>query len=235
MSVRLAVFASGGGSNLQALLDSFNLAGAEFNPPVRVVLVVSDRADAGALERAQRAGVESVVLALAGRPIDYVARETLAVLESADVDLIALAGYLRLVPPAVVRHFRERILNIHPALLPAFGGKGMFGLRVHRAVINAGCTVSGATVHLVDEQYDEGPILAQWPVPVLAGDTPQALAARVLEVEHMLYPAAIEALARARLSYLPTQTFAAPAPATFSWQASEAPHKCMIRRALGLE
>ena len=192
MRLRLAVFASGGGTNLQALLDSFQ---NRSDSPIRVVLVVSDQPQAGALERARQANVENVVIPVAGRPADFVARETLAVLESADVDLIALAGYLRLIPPVIVKRYRQRMVNIHPALLPAFGGKGMYGTRVHQAVIDAGCTISGATVHLVDEQYDQGRIIAQWPVPVLPNDDPKSLAERVLRVEHMLFPAAVEALA----------------------------------------
>ncbi|MGH7506633.1 MAG: formyltransferase family protein, partial [Longimicrobiales bacterium] len=99
------------------------------------------------------------------------------------------------IPADVVARFRGRMVNIHPALLPAFGGKGMYGMRVHRAVLEAGCLVTGATVHYVDERYDEGRALAQWRVPVLRGDTPESLAARVLRVEHVLYPIAIELLA----------------------------------------
>jgi phosphoribosylglycinamide formyltransferase 1 len=190
--LRLAVFASGGGTNLQALLDSFQ---NRSDSPIRVVLVVSDQAQSGALERARRANIENVVIPVAGRPADFVTRETLAALESADVDLIALAGYLRLIPPVIVKRYRQRMVNIHPALLPAFGGKGMYGARVHQAVIAAGCTISGATVHLVDEHYDQGRIIAQWPVPVLPNDDPDSLADRVLRVEHMLFPAAVEALA----------------------------------------
>ena len=230
MSLRLAVFASGGGTNLQALLDSFNTA--RNTAPLRIVLVVSDRANAGALERARRAGVEAVVVSMVGRPSDYVAREMLAALDSADIDLIALAGYLRLVPPAVVRNYRDRIVNVHPALLPAFGGKGMFGIRVHRSVIESGATVSGVTVHLVDEKYDEGHILAQWPVPVLAGDTPETLAARVLKVEHLLYPAALEALARAREQHRELGRFGSPGDAAFCWKS--APELSDVRSALGL-
>jgi phosphoribosylglycinamide formyltransferase 1 len=232
VSLRLAVFASGSGTNLQALLDSFNAS--RDASPVRIVLVVSDRANAGALERARRAGVEAVVVSMVGRPGDYVAREMLAALDSADIDLIALAGYLRLVPPAVVRNYRDRIVNVHPALLPAFGGKGMFGIRVHRAVIDSGATVSGVTVHLVDEKYDEGHILAQWPVPVLAGDTPEALAARVLRVEHMLYPAAIEALARAREQHRELGRFGPSGQAAFSWLDGGVPAPADVRSALGL-
>ena len=107
-----------------------------------------------------------------------------------------LAGWLQLVPSEVVARYHGRMVNVHPALLPAFGGKGMYGKRVHQAVIAAGARVSGATVHLVDERYDEGAILAQWPVPVLPGDTPETLAARVLAVEHRILPLAVEALAR---------------------------------------
>ena len=230
MSLRVAVFASGGGSNLQALLDNFNT----HDRVARIVLVVSDREDAPALERARKAGIEAVVIPVTGRPMDYVSRETLVTLESADVDLIALAGYLRLVPPAVVRRYRNRILNIHPALLPAFGGKGMFGVRVHRAVLDAGAKISGATVHLVDEEYDTGAIIAQWPVPVLPGDTPEALAARVLRVEHLLYPAALETVAHRLESGDEPESHAARNGA-FTWSAEPAPTASDIRRALNLE
>ena len=109
---------------------------------------------------------------------------------------ILLAGFLRLLPAGVCRAWEDRILNIHPALLPAFGGKGMYGHRVHEAVLRSGATVSGPTIHFVNERYDEGRILAQWPVPVEPGDTADDLAERVLEVEHALFPAAADALAR---------------------------------------
>ncbi|HSL71636.1 MAG TPA: phosphoribosylglycinamide formyltransferase [Longimicrobiales bacterium] len=234
MSLRLAVFASGGGSNLQALLDRFNRPSAA-DSPIRVVLVVSDRENAGALDRARADGVDAVVIPVAGRPMDFVARELLGSIESADVDLIALAGYLRLVPPAVVRTFRNRIVNIHPALLPAFGGQGMFGLRVHRAVLESGATVTGPTVHLVDEAYDRGRIIAQWPVPVLAADTPESLAARVLRVEHRLYPAAIEALARTLTVGAPVHRFGPQSAAAFHLSTELTPSEGDVRRALGLE
>lgn len=191
--VRVAVFASGGGTNLQALLDHFH---GDIDRAARIAVVISDRADAGALKRAADAGVATCVVPVAGRPAEDVAGDTLAALDDAGAEIVALAGYLKLVPSAVVRRFRLRMINVHPALLPAFGGKGLYGARVHRAVIEAGCRVSGATVHFVDEEYDTGPILAQWPVPVLAGDSSEALAARVLRVEHRLFPAALELLAR---------------------------------------
>lgn len=231
MSLRLAVFASGSGSNLQALLDRFHQKRSE---AARIVLVVSDRESAGALDRARKANLETVVIPVIGRPIDYVARETLASLDGADVDLIALAGYLRLVPPAVVRHYRNRIINIHPALLPAFGGKGMFGMRVHRAVIESGATVTGVTIHLVDEKYDEGQIVAQWPVPVLPDDSAERLAARVLQVEHLLYPAAIEALARSRVAGDPPRRFGAGAFGSFQYSTDASPTEADVRTALGV-
>jgi phosphoribosylglycinamide formyltransferase 1 len=191
VSVRTAVFASGGGSNLQALLDRFAAGG-----PASICLVVSDRAEAGALDRARAAGVPTVHVPVRHRTDGDVARDLTAALKEHDIEFIALAGYLRLVPTRVIGAFRDRIVNIHPALLPSFGGRGMYGRHVHSAVIARGCRVSGVTVHWVDENYDEGRIIAQWPVPVVAGDTAESLAARVLQVEHRVYPAAIAAIAR---------------------------------------
>lgn len=191
--VSVAVLASGGGTNLQALIDHFAQDPA---PAARIALVLSDRPDAGALERASRAGIRTAVVTVKGRDAGDVGREMLAYLDRDAIGIVALAGYLRLVPDEVVRRYRNRIVNIHPALLPAFGGAGYYGMRVHRAVIESGATVSGPTVHLVDEEYDSGRILAQWPVPVLTDDTAEALAARVLEMEHKIYPVVIESLAR---------------------------------------
>lgn len=194
MSLPVAVFASGSGSNLQAILDYHASLAA---PRWRVELVVSDQGDAKALERARRAGIRSRFLPVSGRSSRDVAGETLSLLRSADIGFIALAGYLRLIPARVVGAFRERMVNIHPALLPAFGGKGMYGMRVHEAVLAAGARVTGPTVHFVDEEYDRGPIIAQWPVPVRTGDSPHTLAARVLRVEHLLYPRVVDQFGRA--------------------------------------
>jgi phosphoribosylglycinamide formyltransferase 1 len=154
-----------------------------------VTRVVSNRPDAGALERARGAGIAAVVL---HNPAD--ADELSAAL--GDAELVVLAGYLKLVPPAVVARFRRRMINIHPALLPDFGGPGMYGARVHAAVLASGASRSGATVHYVDEQYDRGPIIAQRSVPVDAGDTAASLARRVLAVEHELLPQVVCELAR---------------------------------------
>jgi formyltetrahydrofolate-dependent phosphoribosylglycinamide formyltransferase len=184
--MRVAVLASGSGSNLQALLDSLRSPEG-----ARVILVVSDKSSAGALDRARAAGVPTHVLS---DPSDAAAM--LGVLREAETDLVVLAGYLRLVPAEVVRAFRDMMINLHPALLPSFGGKGMYGSRVHQAVLDSGATVTGVTVHIVSEEYDKGPIVAQWPVPVAAGDTPESLAARIHPVEHRLLPAVVEAAAR---------------------------------------
>ena len=215
MSVRVAVFASGGGTNLQALLDAFN---ARPDAPARIAVVVSDRADAGALARAEAMGVPAVVIPVTGRDAGEIARDTMAVLEVHAIGLIALAGYNRLVPAGVIAAYPGRIVNIHPALLPAFGGRGMYGERVHAAVLASGARVSGPTVHYVTEQYDEGRIIAQWPVPVLPSDTVASLAGRVLAVEHRLYPLALAALA------LGVGAEAHDAPhAAFEWRRTEAP------------
>jgi formyltetrahydrofolate-dependent phosphoribosylglycinamide formyltransferase len=187
MTMRVAVAASGRGSNLEALLRTLG-TGA----PARVVLVLSDRAAAGALTLARSHGVATQVLADPANPDEW-----LAPLERAEADLVVLAGYLKLVPREVVERYRGRIVNIHPALLPAFGGRGMYGRRVHEAVLASGARESGASVHLVDEVYDRGEVLARARVPVLPGDDPDRLAARVLEAEHRLLPAVVLAAARA--------------------------------------
>lgn len=186
VSYRVVVAVSGRGSNLLALGDAIRR-----DPGIEIVAVVSDR-DAPALEMARRRGWPALRLT---NPRD--GDELLAVLREYNADLLVLAGYLRLVPSAVVVEWRDRIINIHPALLPRHGGAGMYGTRVHAAVLAAGDAESGATVHLVDEEFDRGAILGQARVPVLAEDTPESLAARVLSAEHRLLPAAVMAAARA--------------------------------------
>lgn len=193
----VAVFASGGGSNFQALLDHAAERGSEGS--WEATLLITDRL-CGAEERAEAAGVAVRRVPVSGRPGEEVAAEVVAALEAAGIEAIFLAGYLRLVPPPVVQRWSGRILNVHPALLPAFGGKGMWGRHVHQAVLDSGARLSGPTVHLVDEAYDEGCILAQWPVAVRGDDTPETLAARVLEVEHRLYPRVADHLCRALLA-----------------------------------
>jgi phosphoribosylglycinamide formyltransferase-1 len=185
------VLASGGGSNLQAIHD--HLVGLGAAAPAELVLVVSDRREAGALERARGWKVPAVHL-----PKERLG-ELGALLAEHRVSLIALAGFLKLVPVDVVRAFRGRMLNVHPALLPQFGGPGMYGAKVHAAVLAARAAVSGPTVHFVDEEYDRGAIIAQWPVPVVPSDTAETLAARVLAAEHELYPRCVSAVASGEL------------------------------------
>ena len=186
MTMRIAVAISGRGSNLDALLHALG-PGA----PAEIALVLSDRSAPG-LELARAWKIPAVVLTDSGDGEAW-----LALLGRHQIELLVLAGYLRLVPFAVIAAYRERIINIHPALLPDFGGKGMYGRRVHQAVLDSGARETGATVHLVDEEYDRGAVLAQARVPVLPGDTPDLLAQRVLEVEHRLLPAVVLAAARA--------------------------------------
>ena len=178
---------SGKGSNLAALLRALGP-----DAPAQVVLVMSDRAQAGGLEVARQAGVPTHVF---NDIAD--AAEWLRALTTAKVDLVVLAGFLKRVPAPVVEAFEGRMINIHPALLPRHGGPGMYGARVHQAVLASRDPTSGATVHLVSAEYDRGPVLAQATVPVLPNDTAETLAARVLEVEHRLLPAAVLAAAKA--------------------------------------
>ncbi|MDW8366619.1 MAG: phosphoribosylglycinamide formyltransferase [Abditibacteriales bacterium] len=188
-SIRLGVLVSGRGrgTNLQAILD----ACARGETKAQVVVVISTHPEAGAVERARRHNVEALIIdpKQFAAPEDY-ERELTQRLRERQVDLVCLAGYMRKLSPLFVDAWRNRILNIHPALLPAFGGQGMYGHHVHEAVIESGAKFSGATVHFVDEEYDHGPIVLQAVVPVFDDDTPDTLAARVLEQEHKLYPQA---------------------------------------------
>ncbi len=194
--MNIAVFASGRGSNFAAILDAIRNG----TLPARACLLISNRSDAGALDRARAEHVPAVHCSRLQYPTDEAfADALLSLLSSHNTDLIALAGYLKRVPTSVIAEFRDRVVNIHPALLPAFGGHGMFGHHVHEAVLASGAKESGATVHLVDEEYDRGPIVAQRTVPVLPGDTADTLAARVLTVEHTLYPETLAAFARGRV------------------------------------
>jgi phosphoribosylglycinamide formyltransferase-1 len=187
---RIGVLISGRGSNLQALLDAQRageLGGGE------VVVVVSNIADAQGLERARRAGVAALFLDHHGRKREDYDAELVEVLRRHRVDLVCLAGFMRLLSPTFVRAFPGRILNIHPALLPAFPG-----LDAQRQALEHGVKVSGATVHLVDEGLDSGPIVVQETVPVLDSDDAESLAHRILEVEHEIYPRAVRILVAGR-------------------------------------
>ncbi|MCD6417845.1 phosphoribosylglycinamide formyltransferase [bacterium] len=187
--MRIAVFVSGGGTNLQSIID----AAESGKLSAEVSLVLSSKSDAYALERARRHNIPAVYLSSKEfQSRDYFLHAMFDVLDEHKIDFIALAGYMKKVPPEIVKKYKNRITNIHPALLPAFGGKGMYGMRVHQAVIEYGCKVTGVTIHIVDEEYDHGPIVAQKCVPVSDQDTPETLAERVLAIEHLLYPQVLE-------------------------------------------
>jgi phosphoribosylglycinamide formyltransferase-1 len=194
--LNVAVFASGRGSNFQSILAAVERGELD----ISVVLCLSDRESAGALVHATKQSIPTSVI----HPRDYQTADEYAdalgrVLERHGVDFIVLAGYLKKIPTEIIRMFRHRIINIHPALLPAFGGVGMYGRRVHEAVIEYGVHWTGATVHVVDEEYDTGPIVLQEAVPVFPDDSPEDVADRVLEVEHRLYPAALRLFAQNRI------------------------------------
>jgi formyltetrahydrofolate-dependent phosphoribosylglycinamide formyltransferase len=188
MPSRIAVLASGRGSNLQAIIEHFdNLARERV---AKVVLVASNRADSPALVRAATASID-----IASFDPGDDGSQLLGLLDKHRIDLVVLAGYLKRIQPSVIEKYAGRILNIHPSLLPAFGGAGMYGARVHEAVIEARERESGVTVHLVIDEYDRGPIVTQWRVDVEETDTAESLAAKVLSVEHIVYPRAIEMVA----------------------------------------
>ena len=178
---KIAVFISGGGTDLQSLIDAVH----EKSGVIR--LVVSSRGDAYGLERAKRKGIETMVL-----PKGDYDSVLLEELKKREVEWIVLAGFLKILTPAFIRHFPRHIVNIHPSLIPAFSGPGFYGMRVHEAVYRAGVKWSGATVHFVSEVVDGGAILLQEVVPVLEADGPEEIAGKVLELEHRILPAAVK-------------------------------------------
>lgn len=180
----IAIFASGSGSNAEQIIRYFS---GDKNHCVRLVL--SNKPDAYVLERAKNLSVPAVVF---NREIFYKTQQVLSLLRDAEIDVLVLAGFLWLVPDYLLITFPQRIINIHPALLPDYGGKGMYGLRVHEAVIRDGRKKSGITIHLIDEEYDRGKILFQAECPVLPGDTPDDLASRIHQLEHRYYPETIK-------------------------------------------
>lgn len=197
--LRVGVFASGSGSNLQSIIDQ-SMAG-KINAEVTVV--ISNNSKAGALERAARHGIPHYHISVKQFATEWqYVQKLLDVLQEHQVQLVALAGYMKMMPIAVIREYKDKMINVHPALLPDFGGKGMYGHFVHEAVLAGGRAVSGATIHLVDEEYDQGPIVAQRSVPVKSDDTPETLAARVLTVEHELYPEVIQLFALGRIKVI---------------------------------
>jgi phosphoribosylglycinamide formyltransferase (EC 2.1.2.2) len=194
--LRIGFLASHNGSNMQAIIDAIKKGELDAIPCV----VISNNSNAYALERARREGIPAYHISSkhfeTEEELDNAILETLL---KHDVNIVCLAGYMKKVGSKVLRHFRNRVLNIHPALLPKFGGKGMYGKFVHEAVLKAGETQSGCTVHLVDEIYDHGRILGQKVVPVYPDDTVETLSARVLEQEHKLYPEVLQKIAKGEI------------------------------------
>jgi phosphoribosylglycinamide formyltransferase-1 len=194
--VRIGVLASGSGSNLQAVMDAI-AAGTIHG---RIVLVISDQPGAYALERARGAGIETAVILSK----EYASRAEFSQaladrLRASEVDLVILAGFMRVITRELTEAFAGRMINIHPALIPSFCGPGYYGHHVHEAVLNYGAKVSGCTVHFVEEDVDAGPIILQRTVPVLDDDTPDTLAARVLVEEHQALPEAVRLFCADRL------------------------------------
>lgn len=183
---KLAIFASGNGTNAQNIIEYFlSDSGAE------VVILLSNKQNAMVLNRAKQYKVPTITF---NRTTFYETGEIIKVLENHNIDLIILAGFLWLVPDYLLKKYPNRIINIHPALLPKYGGKGMYGMRVHQSVINSGDTESGITVHFVNEKYDEGAIIFQAKCKVNEGDSPEMLAQKIHKLEHEHFPAVIEKL-----------------------------------------
>lgn len=197
--LKLAVCVSGGGTNLQAIMDAID-NGTITN--ARIEVVISNNKNAYALERAKKHGIQSVCIS----PKDYESREAfnqdfLARLDSYQVDLVVLAGFLVVIPEAMIKSYRNRIINIHPSLIPSFCGTGYYGLKVHEGVLSRGVKVTGATVHFVDEGTDTGPIILQKAVEVKQDDTPEVLQRRVMEqAEWIIMPKAIDLIANGRVT-----------------------------------
>ncbi|MDZ7373864.1 MAG: phosphoribosylglycinamide formyltransferase [candidate division KSB1 bacterium] len=209
-ALKLAVFASGRGSNFEAILRAID----EGRLDAEVRVLISNKSDAGALEIARRRGIPAFHLSAQQFPTpEAFDQSLLEILARHEVNFIALAGYLKKLSPTIVQAYRNRILNIHPALLPAFGGKGMYGHHVHQAVLDYGCKVTGVTVHIVTEEYDAGPPVIQRCVPVLDDDTVETLAARVLEVEHQVYAEALQYFAEGRVQVEGRRVRILPRPA----------------------
>lgn len=187
--MNLCVLASGWGSNLKSIINSRKTGKISSE----IVLVISNNSTSNALNIARENQIPAVHLSqrLFNSEEEYENRFA-ELLRKHKVDLIILAGYMKMIPPKIVREYKNRILNIHPALIPSFCGKGLYGLKVHEAVLDYGAKVTGVTVHLVDEQYDTGPVVLQKTVPVKDYDTPETLQKRVLKWEHKLYPEAIK-------------------------------------------
>jgi phosphoribosylglycinamide formyltransferase-1 len=196
--LRVAVFGSGRGSNFNAIQQAIRNGSL---PHVNIAVVISNNGDAGILELARSFDIPALHLSSRQFPNeDAYVEALLTALRERGVNFIVLAGYMKRLHPRIIEAFRNRVINIHPALLPKFGGKGMYGEHVHRAVLASGDRESGASVHLVDEEYDRGPVVLRGTVPVLPSDTVDSLSARVLSLEHKLYAEALRLIAEGKIS-----------------------------------
>jgi len=193
--IRIGVLASGGGTNLQAIIDACDRGEIDGE----VVVVISNVEDAFALERARKHRISAFAFPHKGMTRDEHEKDIIECLDQHQVDLVVLAGYLRMLTPQMFRKYAGRMMNTHPALLPSFGGDGMHGLHVHKAVIGHGCKVSGCTIHFVTEEVDGGQIILQKAVPVHEDDTPETLQERILKEEHKLLPRAVQLFAQGKL------------------------------------
>jgi len=193
--IKLAVLASGEGTDLQSVID----ASEKNEIDAKVVVVISDRENAFALERAKKHKIDAYFVDPKNKNREEHEKEVSEIIDNYNADLIVLAGYLRMLTPYFISKYRNKIINIHPALLPFFGGKGMYGGRVHKAVLDSGMKISGCSVHFVDETIDGGPIIIQKAVEIKDDDTAETLASRVLEEEHKILPKAIQLFAEKRL------------------------------------
>lgn len=182
----IAIFASGNGSNAQAIINYF-----ANHPGIKVALVVTNNPGAGVIEIAHK---NKIISAIVSKKALNDEQQMMALLNAQNIQFIVLAGFLQMVPAFLLKKFPKAIVNIHPAMLPKHGGKGMYGIKVHEAVVAAADTETGITIHYVNEYYDEGEVILQKPVPVSPADTPEQLAAKVLDLEHQWYPKTIEAL-----------------------------------------
>jgi len=193
--IRIGVLASGGGTNLQAIMDACDAGEIDG----QVVVVISDKSDARALERARKRNIPAMAILPKGMSREEHEKLVHEALQKERVDLVVLAGYMRILTPWLIGKYEGRMMNVHPAQLPSFGGEGMYGEHVHKAVLDHGCKVSGCTVHFVSTDVDGGPIILQESVAVLEEDTPETLANRIHPVEHRLYVKAIALFAAGRL------------------------------------
>lgn len=194
--LKLGIFASGRGSNFSAILDKSKQGALDAD----IKLLVTNNKNAGAIKKALAHKIPFVIIrrSMFDKRVDFI-KKMLMILKDHNISFIALAGYMKKIPAEVVSKYENKITNIHPALLPSFGGKGMYGTYVHKNVLETGCKVTGVTVHLVDNKYDHGPIVAQRCVEVKEGDTVESLSGRVLKVEHQIYPEVLQLFAKNRV------------------------------------